>query len=151
MGWSEGDPAERGDDASSSSASSPGASILSGWSVLVAEDEMFIATDIASAVEEAGGKVVGPFATLHDVQAALSEQAPQAAILDVNLLDGDIDPAIPRLRDGGVRIVINTGAGREHELVERYPGASVFMKPTDPDILVAALVARDDRHRKSLG
>ena len=112
---------------------------LGGTSVLIAEDEMFIASDIAIAVRDADGTVIGPFATLEEVRMAIEATMPAAAILDVNLLDGDIDAVLPALRVGGTRIVINTGSGRPDELAERYPDLPVFIKPTDPNELVAEL------------
>ncbi len=51
--------------------------------VLVVEDEMLIALDLADVVETGGGKVVGPAASVKQALALVKEEVPDAAILDV--------------------------------------------------------------------
>jgi hypothetical protein len=66
--------------------------LLNHVSVLVAEDQPFIALDLALAVEDAGGKVVGPAASCEEALALLATGIVGAAILDVNLVDGAVRP-----------------------------------------------------------
>ncbi|MCE7030940.1 response regulator [Jiella avicenniae] len=107
--------------------------------VLVAEDEMFIAQDIAFAIQDAGGAVVGPFSTVEEAMDHLGKEAVTAAILDVNLLDGDITPVLEHLVQLGRPVVVNTGTVRPWEMEQEFPAVPVFSKPTDPEILVREL------------
>ena len=119
-----------------------GAASLSGLPVLIAEDEMFIAHDIAHGVEEAGGVVVGPASTVEDALTLLGTHEIGGAILDVNLLDGDVTPVLERLVQDGVAVVVNTGTARPWEMEEVYPSVPVFTKPTEPGTLAGALAER---------
>lgn len=97
--------------------------------VLVVEDEPFIALDVALAVQDAGGKVVGPAATVREALALIATNAIAAAILDVNLSDGDISPVAELLIDAGIPIILQTGIGLPPELAARYPDIVVHIKP----------------------
>lgn len=66
--------------------------VLNGALVLLAQDEPFIALDLALAIEDAGGEVVGPAASVTEALALIEARPIVAAILDVNLIDGDITP-----------------------------------------------------------
>ena len=107
--------------------------------VLVAEDESFVAMDIAMALEDEGVDVVGPFATLADTLDAIERNPPDAAILDVNLLDGDVEPALVRLRDLGRRVAVNTGSCDLDLIRRRFADVPVFAKPTPVDTLAKAI------------
>lgn len=112
---------------------------LMGQRVLVVEDEMFIAFDHAEAVRAAGGEVVGPAVSVADANQLLNERHIDAAILDVNLLDGEVIPVLEALRAKGRAVVVNTGAYAPDELASRYPGLAVFGKPATPAALIDAL------------
>lgn len=112
---------------------------LSGKNILVVEDEPFIAFDITDAVEDAGGAAVGPAMSVAGALQLLATEHVDGAILDVNLLDGDVGPVIARLRAEGVPFLIHTGAGLTDELRRAYPDIRVFYKPTPPDALAIAL------------
>jgi hypothetical protein len=72
---------------------SPGrAALLNRVSVLIVEDEPLIALDLAMAVEEARGKVIGPAGRVREALALMEQHLVQAAILDVNLSDRDVTP-----------------------------------------------------------
>lgn len=109
--------------------------------VLVAEDEPYIALNLAFAVEDAGGRVVGPVASVEEALALLETNPVSAAILDVNLADGDISPVVEILVELGVPIILQTGIGLPPELAARFPGLVVHLKPCHPDKLIEELVA----------
>lgn len=112
---------------------------LSGKNILVVEDEPFIAFDITDAVEDAGGAPIGPAMSVAGALQLLAKEHVDGAILDVNLLDGDVGPVIARLRSKGIPFLIHTGAGLTEELRRAYPDLTVFYKPTPPDALASAL------------
>ena len=111
---------------------------IAGRRVMICEDEPLIAFDIASGVEELGGEVLGPFAAVCEALAALDRHLPDLALLDVNLIDGDVTPVLLRLVAARVPVVVNTGTRLPEEAVDL--GVPVFLKPTDPSELIAAVV-----------
>src|SRR3712207_360310 len=118
----------------------PGAA-LDGRRVLIVEDEPFIAFDLADAIENAGGVVLGPAMTVREALQLIADDGVEAAILDVNLPDGDIGPVIAALAAKGILLLIHTGAGLTPELRERYPSLRVFAKPTPPPLLAHVIAS----------
>ena len=119
---------------------SPGAA-LSGRRVLIVEDEPFIAFDLADAIESAGGVVLGPAMSVREALALIARDRVEAAILDVNLPDGDVGPVISALADEGILLLVHTGAGLTPELREQYPSLRVFAKPTPPPVLAHVIAS----------
>jgi DNA-binding NarL/FixJ family response regulator len=116
-------------------------SALDGRRVLIVEDEPFIAFDLADAIENSGGTVVGPASTVTEALALISAGRVEAAILDVNLPDGDVGPVIAALAGQNVKLLVHTGAGLSPELQRQYPSLRVFLKPTPPPLLASVLAA----------
>ncbi|KXF79546.1 response regulator receiver protein [Paramesorhizobium deserti] len=109
--------------------------------VLVVEDEVFVALDMAATIEDANGTVVGPVATVRQALDLLEQDHVDAAILDVNLPDGDIEPIVDALSDQHTFMVIYTGGGLPESLARRYPELPVFHKPTPPSVLTHTLAS----------
>lgn len=107
--------------------------------VLVAEDEPFIALDLVLAIEDAGGLVVGPAASVEEALALINATPVAGAILDVNLIDGDISPVAELLLELGIPIILQTGIGLPTDLAARYPKLVVNIKPCFAAQLVAQL------------
>ena len=81
--------------------------MLNGLRVLVVEDDPAIATDISDLIERAEGEVVGPVGSLREAkQTVRTDQSIDAAVLDVNLGDGDITPVLESLRARNVGVVV---------------------------------------------
>ncbi|MBM7404728.1 MULTISPECIES: response regulator [Sphingomonas] len=60
--------------------------VLRGRVVLVLEDSYFIAEDLCAAIEQAGGRVLGPASHVEEALALLLKRDyPDAAILDIDL------------------------------------------------------------------
>lgn len=109
--------------------------------VLVAEDQPLIALDVALAIEDAGGVVAGPAASVRECLDLIESQPIVAAILDVNLTDGDISPVAEALMLAGVPIIVQTGIGLPPELAARFPDLVVQIKPCVAATLVVQLEA----------
>ncbi|WP_337270896.1 response regulator [Oryzifoliimicrobium ureilyticus] len=62
-----------------------GATDLSGKTVLVIEDDYYVASDTAAALRSAGAMVLGPCATEEDAVRLLQDETPSAVVLDLNL------------------------------------------------------------------
>jgi CheY-like chemotaxis protein len=121
---------------------SPGRdALLNQVSVLIVEDEPFVALDLATAVEEARGKVIGPAGSVHEALVLMEQHLVQAAVLDMNLSDRDVIPVAELLIEGGVPVIFYSGLALPAALRERYPSAAVFKKPTPPVQLLNKLVA----------
>jgi len=83
--------------------------LLNQVSVLIVENEPFIALDLATAVEEARGKVIGPAGSVREALMLIQQHLVQAAVLDVNLSDGDVTPIAELLIEGGVPVIFYSG------------------------------------------
>jgi DNA-binding response OmpR family regulator len=117
--------------------------------ILIAEDEPFVALDLALAVKDAGGIPVGPAGSVREALELLASTQVAAAILDVNLSDGDVFPVLEVLMGRGVPVIVQTGLPVPLELRSRYPGLTVLAKPIEAAVLLAKLKAllaggRDD-------
>jgi len=126
--------------------------VLTGSLVLVAEDQIFIAMDLALAVEDAGGEVAGPVASVENALALIEKRPITAAILDFNLTDGDITPVVMLLLDANIPIIIQSGVGIPPELAIRFPNLVVYIKPYDSADLVsklAVLIAAKRSHAEN--
>ncbi len=126
--------------------------MLTGSLVLVAEDQTFIALDLALAVEDAGGEVAGPVASVENALTLIETRPITAAILDSNLTDGDITPVATLLLDANIPIIIQSGVGIPPELAMRFPALVVFAKPYVAADLVsklAVLIAAKRNHAEN--
>lgn len=104
--------------------------------VLVAEDEAVIALDVTIAIYDAGGRVAGPAASVKQAMQLIATMPVGAAILDVNLSDGDISPVAEALLNAGIPIVLQTGVGLPAGLMAQFPTLTARIKPC----LAASLV-----------
>ena len=86
------------------------AASLHGRRILVVEDEYLLADDLRQTLESLGIEVVGPVATVAQALELLeSEQAPDGAMLDVNLQGDAVFPVLDLLRERAVPFVLTTG------------------------------------------
>lgn len=115
----------------------PNARPLRGSRILVAEDEFFIADEIARALAAAGAEVMGP---VPDVGRGLVEAAgrPDAALLDVNLQGMMVWPLLDALLTRGVPVLLATGYD-SGVIPAAYAGVPRYEKPVAPEDLVRAL------------
>jgi len=109
--------------------------------VMIVEDDVFTAADMALTVEQADGVVVGPVATVAEALAILSEVEIDAAILDCNLLDRDITPVAVRLRSTQIPVVICSALGMPRELAELCPDIPTIIKAARAAEVVSRLAA----------
>ncbi|MBS0504023.1 MAG: response regulator [Proteobacteria bacterium] len=114
--------------------------MFDGKLVLIVEDEGLVAADLAFALEELGGRIVGPVATVAEALILLEEHAVAAAVLDGILADRDVTPVALLLVDRGVPFVIHTGTALPDELAALHPALTVLPKPQRADIVMACLL-----------
>jgi DNA-binding NtrC family response regulator len=113
--------------------------------ILIAEDQAFIALELAMAVEDAGGIVAGPVASVQGALLLIKAHQIKAAILDFNLTDGDVLPVATLLFAANIPFIIQSGIGLTPELAARFPNVAVHIKPsvaadlvTELSVLIAA-------------
>lgn len=82
---------------------------LSGFRILVVEDEYYLATDTARALQGAGAQVIGPCPSEEMARAEMRAQLPDAAVLDVNLGAGPSLKLAETLKDERIPFVFVTG------------------------------------------
>lgn len=111
---------------------------LAGKSILVVEDEYFMAKETAEAVRRAGGIVLGPVPDVTGARAILAETHVDAAILDIRLGEETSFPIATALRGKGVRIAFVTGYD-DWYLPNDLDDVPVYRKPADPDNVVRIL------------
>ena len=117
--------------------------------VLVTEDDPVLGVDLAFALEDEGAQPRGPFRKLADAQAALDAALPDAAILDVELLDGEVFPVAERLKSAGIPYLFYTSQASTGQAAARRDGAPVLSKAKSSHeaVLRLARLVEDDTGR----
>lgn len=115
-------------------------------SVLVVEDEFFIAQEIAETLEAAGFATLGPCASVSSALAALEGcESCAAAVLDASLRDVSSLPVAEALAARGIPYAVVTGFSAE-QLPGLMASAPVLTKPVMGEALVTlirSLIAAD--------
>jgi DNA-binding NtrC family response regulator len=125
--------------------SASGFHLLNRSPILIVEDELFIALELQTLVEDAGGQVVGPVGSANAAQTLLQTSVVGAAILDVQLTDGDVTPVADALAARGVPMVFQSAVGLPSHLQLRYPNAIVYRKPVSAERLLKTLAEMTGR------
>lgn len=119
---------------------------------LVVEDEPLIGLDLVTLLEDAGYEVAGPAPSLAEALAQADAFKPQAALVDVNLVDGPTGPEIARRLAAlhGVRCLFLTG---NPELADAGAADGLIRKPYKIEVVaeaaawLAALALGEPRER----
>lgn len=114
---------------------------LVGKRILIAENEWLIADAIASAVEAAGGQIIGPFPTIKQSLAALTGDtlAPDAATLNIRLNDGESYSVADRLAAMKVPFIFASANGSS-SLPRRFSRRVLLGKPVAAKQVIEALI-----------
>lgn len=114
--------------------------LLAGRSILIVEDEYFLADDLARAVKSAGGHVAGIVGDCADAIALLKiDRLIDGAILDLNLRGEMSYPIADILRDRGIPFIFATGYD-EAAISSGYENVRRLEKPFDASVLAHTLV-----------
>lgn len=114
------------------------AAALAGRRILIVEDEFLVALDIERMVDEGGGSVVGPVATLDEALAKARDEPLDGAILDVNIGGRKVTPVVQVLRERGVPFILSTGYGPQ-AIDPEIADAPSLSKPFDERQVVALM------------
>ena len=105
-----------------------GADVLADKTVLLVEDDPVVASAMLFALEEGDANVAGPARRLRTAMRELDRQLPDAAILDVELLDGNVLPLAHRLQEEGVPFVFYTAHASQDHAAAYEVGVPVVRK-----------------------
>ena len=125
---------------------------LRGTRILIAEDDPIQAFYVRENLRRAGAEIVGPCATLKQTLFMIRAFPVSAALLDVNVRDGEIFPAAHALLQSGAGIVFCTGYADVDGLSRDWPRARILTKPAAARLLISAIyeASRSGEGRPSL-
>lgn len=115
-----------------------GAPDLHGYHILIVEDEYYIATDTARALQGAGATVIGPCGNEMAAQAELAMQTPDAVVLDINLGHGASFKLAEHLQENGIPFVFVTGYDADI-IPPDFAGVERLVKPLQLRQVVGAI------------
>jgi light-regulated signal transduction histidine kinase (bacteriophytochrome)/CheY-like chemotaxis protein len=107
--------------------------------VLVVEDSMITALDLADTLEAAGYRPIGPTGRVEDALVMVDQEAPDVAVLDVNLGDTTSFPVADRLADKRIPFVFLTGYDPNGSVPARFAEVPCLAKPCSDEELRTAL------------
>ncbi len=100
--------------------------------VLVVEDSFLVAASLKAMLSDMGCQVVGPAPNVREAQRLLDSQDVDAAILDVNLGNGETaEPIADRLAGDSVPFFFVTGYASPKLTNPRYKSFARLQKPLD--------------------
>jgi DNA-binding response OmpR family regulator len=113
---------------------------LSGWRILLVEDNALIALDSQDTLLEAGATFVHIATTLSDAMLRLADvNAYDAAVVDIDLGNAQAFPIADLLLRQGIPFLFSTGHARSDVISARYSHIPVLTKPTLPQAMIAGL------------
>ncbi len=121
---------------------------LDGARVLLVEDEVLVALEVARLLESAGCSVAGPAFTLEEGLALAAAQELDAAVLDLNLRGRTSVPILEELRGRGVPCLITSGYG---EAPAGHAEVPVLEKPVPAARLLLAVEQAVANRRATVG
>ncbi|MGA7102839.1 MAG: response regulator [Pseudolabrys sp.] len=117
---------------------------LKGKRILLVEDSWQLGMALKSLLRSFDAEVDGPAATTSDAERLISEHAPDAAIIDVNLRQGERSYGlIDRLIGQGVPVVVTSGYS---DLPMVSAKAHILEKPISEEKLIAILCLVTNTH-----
>ena len=119
---------------------SEGSTGLTGYRVLVVEDDFLVAQRLKRQLTSLGCEVIGPAATVDVARNLIREHELDAAILDIAMTPGTSAPVARDLQYRDLPFVFVTGSGNLRMLPDDLRGQRVLMKPLDRETLEEAIV-----------
>ncbi len=108
--------------------------ILNGVRVLLVEDELIIAMQVAKDLTDAGCIIMGPYKGVDGALKAVGDKPVDIAVLDVNLGGRLVYPVAEVLAQRGVPFIFTTGYDRK-TLPPSYADRPVIRKPIERSAL----------------
>ena len=108
--------------------------------LLIVEDSLLLATELALALEACGCSVAGPAQTVADGLALASDGPLDGALLDVQLGEEEVWPVADRLAARGIPFAVVTGHGPE-VVPQRFRSCPLLIKPASFDAVAGVVRA----------
>lgn len=108
---------------------------LRGFSILVVEDDYFVAKEMAAVLRDHGAQVLGPVPDTSRGRALLTKSRPDCALLDVNLKGQFVFELAEELQGRGIPSIFTTGYDSSF-LPQRLRDTPCLQKPVDTYELV---------------
>ncbi|SFC26094.1 response regulator [Tropicimonas isoalkanivorans] len=108
--------------------------------VLILEDEVIVAMDIAAELSDAGWTVIGPAGTVEKAESISTAEKPDAAVLDINVNGVKSFDLATRLREQGVGVIFLTGYSA-NSIPADLGDCPIISKPVNFRSVIAALEA----------
>lgn len=119
---------------------------LTGLTILVVEDEFFLADEIASALSAVGAQVAGPAGSVAAAMKIVEgDTMLHAALLDVNLVGEKVFSVADSLLQRGTPFVFATGYDAD-VIPERHRGTARIAKPAAVEQIIRALISATSEH-----
>lgn len=112
-------------------------------SILIIDDNAYVALDLADTVEIKGGNVVGPVATFDEAMAHLATIPVDAAILDADVPGAAAIAA--RLAAEQIPFVVQAGNAVGAGLRGLCDKATILVRPVDPTLVISLLSIEIDK------
>lgn len=112
---------------------------LQGLRVLIAEDSFPVAFAIETVLAARGAEIIGPASTLEAASSLARSEAPDLAVVDLNLGHESALPLVRELVQAGRRVIVATGYDLTSETRAAIAGSPVLKKPYTPDQLVSLI------------
>jgi DNA-binding NtrC family response regulator len=110
---------------------------VQGTRILVVEDDFVVRLEIETVLGAAGASVRG-CATVVQALTAIAAETFDAAVLDVRLGSGTVEPVARKLSELCTPFVFYTGT--EETAISQWPQARVIAKPAASALLVRAVI-----------
>ena len=120
---------------------------LSGYHVLVVEDDYFVAKDMCKALVRRGATIVGPAPNMQRGRELLRQQRLDCALLDVNLNGEFVFELAAELRLQRVPTIFTTGYDAAF-LPPSLRDTPCLQKPVDFNALIRVIRASGAEHRR---
>jgi CheY-like chemotaxis protein len=111
---------------------------LSGLRILIVEDDLIIGLLVEEALVKCGCTVAGPVDNLPDALLIAEAQPVDAAVLDINIIDGQVFPVAEILERRNVPFLFVSGYGQA-AIPADHPHWRACTKPFRADDLIAML------------
>jgi DNA-binding NarL/FixJ family response regulator len=125
---------------------------LRGIRILLVQDEALVAWEAAERIRTWGAEIIGPTSSVAQACALADSDAPDAALLSVNVRQESIRPLVEKLRLGGVPFVFATGYSQHTLSSDEYADCTFIGRPFETATFLQALAtafakARDHASR----
>jgi DNA-binding response OmpR family regulator len=114
------------------------AGLLSGYSVLIVEDEPLIALDVHAALSTSGASLIAA-THLAEARELIRRAEVSAAVVDINLGGEDCAPVCQALSAQRIPFMFYTG-NVATDVIRAWPAAPVLTKPAPPQSIVESVV-----------